>query len=75
MLNLAPYLDPAFSNYLISLTASLFMFLDYNALFADDLISDIYKDGRTNSWRIFFDKFDLLIVYIILAIYLLYATS
>lgn len=74
-LSFEPYLDEALSNYLINLIASLLELLDSVTLLAEALISVISSEGITRSARIFLEEFDLLIESIILAIYLLKATS
>lgn len=74
-LSFEPYFEEAFSNYLINFTASLLEFRDSVTLFAEALISLMSRDGITRSARIFLEELDLLIESIIVAIYLLKATS
>lgn len=72
--SLDPYFDDAFSNSLMSLTASLLEFRDSVTFFAEALMSLISSEGITRSARTFLEVLDLLIESIIVAIYLLKAT-
>ena len=74
-LSLEPSFDPAFSNSLMSLTASVLENLEDSTTFlAEALMSVMSKDGMTKSSIRFRDKLDFLIVSIIDAISLLKAT-
>ena len=68
-----PSFDPAFSNSLISLTASVLEDLDSITLLAEALMSAMSREGMTKSLMRFLDALDLLIVSIMEAISLLKA--
>ena len=73
-LSLEPSFDPAFSNSLMSLTASVLEDLDSTTLLAEALMSAMSREGMTKSLMRLRDVLDLLIVSIIDAISLLKAT-